>query len=548
MFFREFLSFRLRALRRSFAENSTAKLLTILGFAGALGVLMRIVYELFWYGFRYLAKDPFFGDALTLYIVELFLLVSFGLVLLSALASGAFTLFRSPDDALIMASPRHAARLGMVAGRMVLSSLWPLLVVVIPALLALDRVFGISLVGSLLALVSVALLVALAVTLAILSLFGVGILLARIGLFSSRRVAFTTGALFVVAALFAWARFRALDLVQFFQARMIDLAVPDLTPIILQFRVFPSHLSAQTIIAALAEDLPRALSPLLLLLLILMAALAVLALLCSRYLSLWQRGEERRVDTRFSSRFLASLIPSARSARGALIKKEVVAFVRNTRGMLWFWFILFIWLLQVGASRIMIAGISSEPVATGDMPAIVGVLQFVSVLYFVTMFVLRFVFPSFSAERSTSWITAMSPVALRETFVAKLVFFAGIFTFFALFFALVNVWALGLPLEADLPVLAMMIIGTLLITTFGLALSAIFPNTETDDPERLSTTLPGIGFMLGALVLIGVGAFSVHQYVSATSPLPYIAFLFGGIVAILLLVARAREALDRPII
>lgn len=548
MFFREFLSFRLRALRRSFAENRTAKLLTILGFAGALGVLMRIVYELFWYGFRYLAKDPFFGDALTLYIVELFLLVSFGLVLLSALASGAFTLFRAPDDALVMASPRHASRLGMVAGRMVLSSLWPLLVVIIPALLALDQVFGISLFGSLLALVSVTLLVALAVTLAILSLFGVGILLARIGLFSSRRVAFTTGALFVVAALFAWARFRALDLVQFFQARMIDLAVPDLTPIILQFRVFPSHLSAQTIIAALAEDLPRALSPLLLLLLILMAALAVLALLCPRYLSLWQRGEERRVDTRFSSRFLASLIPSARSARGALIKKEVVAFVRNTRGMLWFWFILFIWLLQVGASRVMIAGISSEPIAAGDMPAIVGVLQFVSVLYFVAMFVLRFVFPSFSAERSTSWITAMSPVALRETFVAKLVFFAGIFTFFALFFALVNVWALGLPLEADLPVLAMTIIGTLLITTFGLALSAIFPNTETDDPERLSTTLPGIGFMIGSLVLIGAGAFSVHQYASATSPLPYIAFLFGGIVAILLLVARAREALDRPII
>lgn len=548
MFFREFLSFRLRALRRSFAENRTAKLLTILGFAGALGVLMRIVYELFWYGFRYLAKDPFFGDALTLYIVELFLLVSFGLVLLSALASGAFTLFRAPDDALVMASPRHASRLGMVAGRMVLSSLWPLLVVIIPALLALDQVFGISLVGSLLALVSVTLLVALAVTLAILSLFGVGILLARIGLFSSRRVAFTTGALFVVAALFAWARFRALDLVQFFQARMIDLAVPDLTPIILQFRVFPSHLSAQTIIAALAEDLPRALSPLLLLLLILMVSLAMLALLRPRYLSLWQRGEERRVDTRFSSRFLASLIPSARSARGALIKKEVVAFVRNTRGMLWFWFILFIWLLQVGASRVMIAGISSEPIAAGDMPAIVGVLQFVSVLYFVAMFVLRFVFPSFSAERSTSWITAMSPVALRETFVAKLVFFAGIFTFFALCFALVNVWALGLPLEADLPVLAMTIIGTLLITTFGLALSAIFPNTETDDPERLSTTLPGIGFIIGSLALIGAGAFSVHQYASATSPLPYIAFLFGGIVAVLLLVARAREALDRPII
>jgi hypothetical protein len=548
MFFREFLSFRARALRRSFAENRTAKILTILGFVGALGVLMRIVYELFWYGFRYLAKDPFFGDALTLYIVELFLLVSFGLVLLSALASGAFTLFRAPDDALIMASPHHASRVGMVAGRMVLSSLWPLLVVIIPALLALDRVFGISLVGSFLALASVTLLVALAVVLAILSLFVVGILLARIGLFSSRRVAFATGGLFAIASLFAWARFRALDLVQFFQARMIDLAVPDLSPIILQFRVFPSHFTAQTIIASIAEDLPGALLPLCFLALLFLVAFVALTLLRSHYLSLWQRGEERNSNTRFASLPFASLIPLARSARGALLKKEVVAFIRNTRGMLWFWFILFIWLLQVGASRVMIAGISSEPVAAGDMPAIVGVLQFISVLYFVTMFVLRFVFPSFSAERSTSWIAAMSPVALREIFVAKLVFFGGIFTSFALFFALVNVWALGLPLEADLPVLAMMIIGTLLITTFGLALSAMFPNTETDDPERLSTTLPGIGFMLGALVLIGVGAFSVHQYVSAVSPLPYIAFLFGGIVAILLLVARAREALDRPII
>jgi hypothetical protein len=530
MFFRELLTLRWRAIRHSFAQNRTAKVLTIIGFVFALGVLVRIIYELFYFGFRYVARDSFFADALTLYIVELFLLISFALVALSALASGAFSLFRAPNDAFLMASPHHRARIGLVAGRMVATSLWPLLVVIFPALLALDRVFGLSFVGSLLSLISVLFLIILAVTLAILALFVAGSFLARFALFSVRRVAVSTGLIFAVLALFTWMRFRALDLVHFFQARMIDLSLPDLTPIVDQFCVFPSHLTALTIIHALADRHFSALLSLLVLGGMCVAALIVIIIVRPRYLLLWQKGEERHNDRTHATsvRPLATLLSSARSLRGALLKKEIVAFVRNTRGMFWLGFILFIWLIQVFASRVLVFGIASEPVAVGSTPAIVGILQFVSVLYFVAMFVLRFAFPSFSAERKTAWIIGMSPVDLRAVFRAKFAFFSLLFSLFALIFLVVNTRALGLPFVPELPMLGMILFGTVMLTLYGLALGAIFPNNETDDPERLGTTLPGIAFILGALALIGFSALALMTYLSTGNMRSLFGMVFVG--------------------
>jgi hypothetical protein len=43
------------------------------------------------------------------------------------------------------------------------------------------------------------------------------------------------------------------------------------------------------------------------------------------------------------------------------------------------------------------------------------------------------------------------------------------------------------------------------IVTFGLSLGALFPNTETDDPEAISTSMSGLFFTASSL---GYGALS----------------------------------------
>ena len=99
-----FLSYFLRSFGRFFLKNRTAKIVTVSGFIVVFSFLVMVVYLGFRSGFQYIAKDLFFGDALFLYIVELFLLVTAILVVASALISGIFALFEGGSSPLLFSS------------------------------------------------------------------------------------------------------------------------------------------------------------------------------------------------------------------------------------------------------------------------------------------------------------------------------------------------------------------------------------------------------------------------------------------------------------
>jgi Zn-dependent protease with chaperone function len=52
----------------------------------------------------------------------------------------------------------------------------------------------------------------------------------------------------------------------------------------------------------------------------------------------------------------------------------------------------------------------------------------------------------------------------------------------------------------------------LFLVTFGLGLGAIFPNFDSDDPEVISTSLPGLAFIFGSLFYGGVGAYLFYGF------------------------------------
>jgi ABC-2 type transport system permease protein len=171
--------------------------------------------------------------------------------------------------------------------------------------------------------------------------------------------------------------------------------------------------------------------------------------------------------------------------------------------------------------------------------------QFAVITYFVSMFVLRFAFPAFSSERRTAWILGAAPLDLSMVFTAKLRFFTILFSTLAVLFALLN--TLLAPFSATLitALLLLLCIATLFLTTYGLSLGAIFPNFESDDPETLSTTMPGLGFIFGALLYGALGASAFGVMAKSGEYFPVFAFVALSLGGVIYLSRHAHRALAR---
>ena len=529
---------------RYVARNRGAKLVIMAGFFSVLAFLIFLTYESFYYGFRYIAHDEFFRQALTLYIIELFLLVSFILVFASALLSGVTQLFRTGNNAFVMASPRYDLKPTFVLTRMITTSLWPLLVIILPALFALRHVFGLPLSGFLAALCSSVLLVVFGVLCAMLLIFIIGALLKLLGVFSRKHLVQMTLLAFAYLVGYTVSQFRGVDLVKFFQARLLDVSAPDLAPILLQFHHFPSHLTALSLYHGMYGGGAALYMPLVMLGGITFVTYICYRIFCRTHLYLWQKSEEKNnTGSDFLTALSHNMIRRAKGAKSAILNKEAVLFMRDARGMLWLGFILLIWVIQIASSHLLVNGLNSERIATGEALSIAGLIQFATIIYFIALFVLRFAFPAFSMERKTSWIVRMSPVDMREVFAAKLGFYVTLFGAIALIFSLGSATSVGLALPLGMPLVIGVVIATFFLTTLGLALGAKYPNQETDDPEQLSTSMPGIGFILAALMYGLIGAYTLSYFAASGNVAFYTLFVFVSVLSTLLFVKVARSAL-----
>ncbi len=241
----------------------------------------------------------------------------------------------------------------------------------------------------------------------------------------------------------------------------------------------------------------------------------------------------------------ASWLGRAGGPGSAVLLKETLTFGRDARGVLWFGFILLLWLIQTAVNAIVFRSFAPEP-GTGDAgPSSVGVLEFGVIVYFVGMLALRFAFPSFSMERRSAWVLAGAPLDLGNVFLAKLLFFAGLFTIFGLVSTFVNVPIIRLSLPVGVIFFLAVILSVVAITVLGLGLGAIFPNFETDDPEALSTTLPGLGFILGTLLYGTFGALAIQSILLRGAPGLFVLFFVFSVGLVFLLAHVARRALHR---
>ena len=517
-----------RRIIRYFSQNRAAKITTASLFLLLLLALSAGIFSFFLHGFRFLSLSGYFKETILLYLSELFMLTVLILTFMSALITGLFSLF-SGKDKLLALSPKFLLIPTLVLSRMFLTSLWPILLLVVPALLALSLSYTVSFSGAFLTIFALTLFVAFAVVSALSCIF-----LAAKTLSFFRKVLLKKQTLillvFLISAFLigiAWQHARSVSLHTLFSVETVEKTVADTTLIRSHFAALPSHPAALAFFAASHDDTGLLFRSIAILAALLGIALIPFLLLRKDHLLFWQHLQE--TDSAHITRIHSSIgaLAHARGPLDALFRKEILAFFRNTRNMSWFGFFCLIWLLQSGSLFILNHQLSERPTV---IPYIVITFQVAAAIYFVNMFVLRFVFPSFSMEQKMYWVVESAPIDGSKTFLARAGFHIPLMTFLGLLFSLLNTITITLSFSEHVLVLGIIGIASATVTLYGLALGALFPNFETDDPEFLSTSLPGLTFIFTSVLYGSCAAVATRNFLVSGEPALLVLFLSSSIL------------------
>ncbi len=500
-----------RRAGRYFQDNRAAKLTTIAIFLGIALLMMVGIFSFFSHTLRFIVLTDYFNDAVLLYLYELFMFAVFVLVFASALITGLFSLFSSQGRILIAVSPKFSIIPVLVLSRMFITSLWPILVIVLPALAAIARTYTLSFTGSFLTLLALALFVAFAVVSALTLILLVAWILLKLK-HSLLRFETLALSLFLLASavfLLLWQDISEIRLNVLFKTEAVELVTADSALVRDHFIFLPSHPAAFILFSAGQNDLATIVKNVSLLL-VFLAIVTSLFLFFRRYhLVLWQIFQENRGPGRLHSLSLfRNIIARSSGPERALFRRELVVFFRSPSGMAWFGFFCLIWLLQVGSMFILGHKLSERPAAT---PFLVIALQVAATIYFVNMFVLRFAFPAFSMDPKMSRIIQSAPINPAALFIGRAVFYVPLFAFLGALFTLLNSFIMETSLFGSAVILGSVCLAAITVTIYGLALGALFPNLETDDPELLSTSLPGLTFIFTSLLYGGLAAYAVRD-------------------------------------
>ncbi len=502
-----FFQFEIQKIVRFFRVKRSAKIVTSLLFSLVLLFVATAVYHFFVSALRYIdfSIDADLRLPLDLFLYEVFLLLISLLIVLGTLISGIFLLFKGKNDAWFVSSPQSLLFPHLILIKSTLTSFWALLVLFLPLILAFNHVYSLPFISLLLILLSVFILHA---SLSTMTLSGVILLgfsylsLSKKGYlpsFSFGKFILMLGILSTILLTFLWKAVKNVDIVSIFKAEDADHVV-SLGDIGSHFSLLPSHTVARLLLSLqTGTNIISLLSFASLILFFIIIALLWYRL-SPYYYPLWQRIQEGDRKAYCSKSWGKNFSYHFTGSQGmALFKKELLVFTRNKKGVIWLLFLLVLWLGQIGAHSIVARNIARYAGDIQTQQSLLQGMEFVIALYFIAAFTLRFVFPSFSAEKKILWILGTAPLDFKKLFFGKYFFYLVFFSLLGFLMQSLSMSALAVPL-ASLPLLlTLFLISVIFIVTLGLSMGALFPSFESDDPEVISTSLPGLSFTLLSL-------------------------------------------------
>jgi hypothetical protein len=138
-----------------------------------------------------------------------------------------------------------------------------------------------------------------------------------------------------------------------------------------------------------------------------------------------------------------------------------------------------------------------------------------------------------------------APIKMSKVFYSKYKIFSLVLVLLGILSLLLYIIPLQINLFMSLVLSFVVLIAVLTLTMFGLALGAIYINFESNDPNELSTSAPGIIFMISALVYIALTTYLFYLCISSATYLPLILFIILSIVIIFGFKKLAIKALEK---
>ncbi|MCF7843679.1 hypothetical protein K9M47_02145 [Candidatus Gracilibacteria bacterium] len=540
------LSFEIGKTAKYFKSKPLAKLITTFLFILVFVFIGVGIYHFFVSGFRYInAEDVVeIRSALTLFLYEIFLLLIAGIVIFSSTISGIFNLFRNDYNNWIISTPGYTLLPKLVMIRSLFSSAWPLLVMFLPMVLALNKVYhlGFLSIATILLSVFIFLISLNAITLSLV------VIICQTYYLVSRKISmvkFHFGGLvgillffFTIVLAILWKIVSSIDLVKLFKAEEIEGTLSIFT-IGDYFRYLPTHPLAMEISNWQSGQFESAILNFATIVVTAVVLVFIWIYVSKLSYKLWQKLQEGTFGGEIKNTSI-SVVKKAYTFSGgkimAVFKKEALISSRDYKGILWFMFLFFIWLLQIGANLMLGNNIQRQQVDMTTKVAIIQALQFIIAIYFISSFTLRFVFPSFSIEKRTAWILASAPLSLKRIFFGKYLFYTSFFVVLGLIMSSISIMILNLVFSYAFYTILIFISTIIFIVTLGLSLGAVFPSTETDNPEIISTSLPGLFFTATALIYGAISTKILYSTLlsgNATLLILFVLFTLSSIALIL---------------
>ncbi len=545
--FCQLLAFELQRIGKFFKERTLAKTITSLLFVLVFFFVGSTLYFFFWAAFKYISIEAVIDirHALTLFMYEALLLALLFLGIVSAAISLLFNLFKGGSNTWIISSPSYNVFPKLLFVRSVATSFVPLFVVFLPAMLAFVKVNKISLVALPSIILSLLLFIVTVNALTFIFIITLSTLyykvLKHFYLTTTLPGIVTLFVLFVIGVtVTVWKSVASLDFVTLFKADTYT----DILPTVMvskEFFFLPTHPLALHITSWQTGNTQSMVLSFLTLALLTVTSLFLMLKISPRFFQLWKVLQEGRGrSTKVNSSLFSSYTFSG-SQNSILFKKEMLVFSRDMRGLLWFLFLLFIWVLQIGANLVIGNNIGRYQPDLISKIAILQTIQFIIAIYFISSFTLRFPFPSFSVEKRTGWIFGTAPLNMRIIFLGKYIFYTTFFVAIGFLMSNLNSIVLSLTAIQATATTTLLVVSTLFIVTVGLCAGFIWKSKESDDPETVTTSMPGLFFTAFSLLYGAVGAYTLYLF-TKDGAVPHISFfLFGSLTlgsALLLFVIR----------
>lgn len=532
---------QLKQLGRYFHKKTLAKAITVFLFFSIFTLIAFGIYLFFVEGFTYLSYEDQVLFPMLLYFYEIFFLILGGIIFFSAIVTGMFSLWRGKNDDWFVSSANYKYLPKLIFVKCIFSGLWPLFIVVLPTVLALDKVFELSLFAILSIIISFVLFLVFISSLALLLILITGYLYHKASQklqiieLSFGKFFFLLIFIILTCSYFIWNNSINIDFIDLFKANSQEIESVEIDAIANNYLYLPSHLIAMNTLVSQIGIFSSMIKYLFLLFLFSFVSISLWWKISSLYLPLWQKFKEGgRVEADKKGRKKMGIINFnfKGSSSLALFKREFLVYIRNPRNLIWFSFLLFIWLMQASINFTLSRTLSINDIAPSLKQTAIQAIQFVVATYFISAFVLRFVFPSFSSERKTLWILTSAPIDTRKIFYIKYLFFASFFLILGLGLGYVNLAGLNLDWIYIGETLLLFSVATLFITAIGLSLGAIFPNYETDDPGVISTTMSGLLLIVLSLSYGTLGGLMIYFFQSTQNHLPIYLYIFFSLVII----------------